>query len=124
VWAKADPVAALQQFDRATREPESQRVLAAFMRVLDACRTPRANTYPPGLIRGLIRDFLLSNGRESYSGMRPELLRFLVREAIDPHELIEACAADTALGPRALIEHLRTDPTLRLVWRTVHALSG
>jgi hypothetical protein len=123
-WAAEDPISALAKFDRATRIPECEQVFAAFQSLLDDCQTAREKAYPPGLIRGLIREFLLKNGRENYTGMRPELLRLLIRDAIDPHELVKACIVDSALGPRALVEHVRTDPTLRLVWRTVFSGRG
>jgi tetratricopeptide (TPR) repeat protein len=122
-WAANDPLTALDKFDQATRNKQCQLVLATFQSLLDNSPVQTV-AYPPGLIRGLVRDFLHKNGRGNYMGMRPELLRLLVREVIDPHELVQACELDSALGPRALIEHVRTDPTLRLVWRTIHAPQG
>ena len=123
-WASEDPVSALAKFDHATRIPECEAVNAKYQSLLDEAQSSRARAYPQGLIRGLVREFLLKNGRENYTGMRPELLRFLIREAIDPYELIQACKVDSALGPRALVEHVRTDPSLRLVWQTVFSGQG
>jgi hypothetical protein len=123
-WAAEDTVTALAKFDHATQIPECEQVLATFQTLLDDSRPTQAKPYPPGLIRGLVREFLLKNGRENYTAMRPELLRFLIRDAIDPLELVQACKVDTALGPRALVEHVRTDPALRLVWQTVFSGQG
>jgi hypothetical protein len=123
-WAAEDPVTALARFDQATQIPECELVLATFQTLLEDSRPVQAKSYPPGLIRGLVREFLLKNGRENYTGMRPELLRFLIRDAIDPLELVQACKVDSALGPRALVEHVRTDPALRLVWQTVFSGQG
>jgi hypothetical protein len=123
-WAAEDPASALSRFDLATRIPECQPILLTFQKLLDDCQTPRERAYPPGLIRGLVREFLLKNGRENYTGMRPELIGLLIRDAIDPHELVKACTVDSALGPRALVEHVRTDPALRLVWQTVFSAQG
>jgi hypothetical protein len=120
-WAAEDPTSALFQMDQATHDPACQQVLSTFQRLLSELPDARTAEYPPGLIRGLMREFVSKHGRGNYQGLRPELIRFLVREAIDPEELVAACAVDSALGPRALIEHVRTDPVLRLVWRTIHA---
>lgn len=121
-WAADDPVATLHKFDVMARNtPSNNQVFSTFQDLLATCHHWRFNLYPHGLIRGLVREFLLLNGRENYEGMRPELLRLLVREVIDPHDLVQACVADSALGPRALVEHVRTDPTMRLVWLTIHA---
>ena len=120
-WAADDPVNALIQFDMVARVPERQAVLAAFQRIIDEHAQRPENAYPPELIRGLIREFVTTNGRGHYDGMRRELLRLLVREAIDPEEMVQACLLDSSLGPRALVEHVRTDPMLRLVWRTASA---
>jgi hypothetical protein len=124
VWAAEDPVSALIKFDHAIGIPECEEVIVKYQSLLDEDQTPRTTVYPLGLIRGLVRDFLLKNGRENYTGMRPELLRFLIRDAIDPLELILACKVDSALGPRALVEHVRTDPALRMVWQTVFSGQG
>jgi hypothetical protein len=120
-WAANDPVSALRQFDHAACVPECQQVLATFQRLLDDCQPTRTSAYPPGVIRGLVREFLLKNGLGNYVGMRPDLLRLLIHDAIDPQELVQACVVDSALRPRAMIEHIRTDSVLRLVWRTAHA---
>jgi hypothetical protein len=120
-WVANDPVSALRQFDVAAGVPECQQVLATFQRLLDDCQPARAIAYPPEVIRGLVGEFLLTNAVGNYAGMRAELLRFLIRDAIDPQELVQVCVVDSTLGPRTLIEHVRADPVLRLVWRTAHA---
>ena len=98
-----------------------QLVFTEFRRIISMHSQSQENYFPPELIRGLIREFLLSNARGHYDAMRHELLRFLVREVIDPQEMVQACLLDSSLGPRALVEHVRTDLMLRLVWRTAHA---
>jgi hypothetical protein len=123
-WTADDPAVALEKFDQSARTPACRPVFSTFQSLLNDCRPLRLSAYPHGLIRGLVREFLVKNGGESYSAMRPELIRFLVRDAIDPHELVRACVVDSALGPRALVEHVRTDPTLRMVWQTVYATQG
>lgn len=120
-WAAEDPATAMFQFDRAKLDPACQQVLNAFQQLLDEACSPRTIAYPPGLIRGLMREFVSKHGRDNYQGLRPQLIRFLVREAIDPEELVAACEVDSGLGPRGLIDYVRTDPVLRMVWRTVHA---
>jgi len=120
-WATDDPVSALFKVDHANLFPECLQILASFQSLLEECQPKRTADYPPGLIRGVVREFLLKNGRENYAAMRPELIRLLIREVIDPQELVRACVIDSALAPRALVEHISTDPTLRLVWRTVFA---
>lgn len=113
-WAAADPLAALRKCDQATRE--GLVVLAAFGRLVSA-RRAIGSEYPPGLIRGLARAYLTNNTRRDYGLMRESLLRFLVDERIDPDELAEACAADSRYHIRSIVEHVRGDGVLALVYR-------
>lgn len=120
LWVVDDPVAALQDFDRACNHPDCNQLINAYQRLLDELE-PSVAPYPPGIIRGLLREFLVSHRHANYFAIRADLIRFLIREVIDPKELIEACMVDSALAPRALIEHVRTDPVLRMTWLTAHA---
>jgi hypothetical protein len=121
-WVVRDPAIALEQFDRAARVPDCQQVLAAFQRLLDDCQPQDTLVYPPGVIRGLVREFLSKNSTTGYLDLRNEFIRLLVQEAIDPHEVVQACLVDSAFRPRYLVEHLSHDSVLRLVWRTAYAV--
>lgn len=116
-WVAADPFAALRKCDQVTGEGTT--VLAAFDRLLDARRRamPDEAEYPPGLIRGLARAHLTGHVRRDYGLMREALLRFLLAERIDPDELATACAEDAAYLVRSIVEHVRADGVLRLVYR-------
>lgn len=120
-WATDDPFTAIRQFDQAAQVQQCQLILTTFQRLLDDCQPSRTTTYSPGVIRGLVREFLLTHAVRNYSAIRSGLLQFLIREAIDPEELVQACRLDTAQGPLALTGYVRNDPVLRLVWRTAHA---
>ena len=49
--------------------------------------------------------------------MRETLLQFLLAERIDPDELVAACAVDNMSRVRSIIEHVREDSVLQLVYR-------
>lgn len=113
-WAAADPLAALRKCDQATRE--GLVVLSAFGRLVSARRAV-GSEYPPALLRGLTRAYLTNAAGRNYGLMRESLLRFLLDERIDPDELVEACGADSRYYVRSIVEHVRGDGVLHLVYR-------
>jgi hypothetical protein len=117
-WAASDPLDALRHCDQATRE--GAVVLSALARMLAARRGERSEVeYPQNLIRGLVRAYLTNHIRGEYVLMRESLLRFLLAERIDPDELATACAADRTHQIRWLVDHVRKDGVLHLVYRAV-----
>ncbi len=118
-WVAVNPVSALNELDRASYQFGGRTLLTAFARLLDECPQPSV-VYPPGVIRGLVTEFL-SKIRGPYPQMRPALLEFLIAEAIDPHELVQACVVDARPMSRSLVEHVLDDFVLRIVWLTMTA---
>jgi hypothetical protein len=121
-WAADDPGHALYELDKAARNADAQPLLVALSRLLDDPHGPAGPEYPPGLIRGLVRAFLAGGVRKEYPLMRTALVRFLVGEAIDPGELVSACAVDAQFITRSLVDHVREDGVLYLVCRTAAAV--
>jgi hypothetical protein len=118
-WAATNPTDALRRCDQVTRGGVS--VLAAFARMLTELRGAMHSEpeYPPHLIRGLVRAYLTNHGKRDYLPMRESLLRFLLAERIDPEELIAACAGDSTERVRSIVEQLRPDRALWLIYRAV-----
>ena len=115
-WAADDPAHALYTLDEVAGDSYVRPFFGTLFRLLNDY-FPRTSEYPPGLVRGLITAFLANGIRKDYGPMRPDLIRFLVSEAIDPEELINACRVDSRLATRSLVEHVRGDGVLWLVWR-------
>ncbi|MBN9120361.1 MAG: J domain-containing protein [Planctomycetes bacterium] len=115
-WAAADPADALRRCDQATRE--GLVVLSAFARLVAARREEAVVAeYPPGLVRGLVRAHLTNHAQREYRLMRESLLRFLLAERIDPEELVAACAVDATYAVRSIVNHVREDGALHLIYR-------
>ncbi len=100
-WVAEDPAAALQQLELAASQTVCGPVLATFQRLLADTLRPGAAVYPAGIIRGLVREFLARHSEWSYHWLRAEVIRFLIAEAIDPEELVQACIVDTTFTTRA-----------------------
>jgi hypothetical protein len=130
VWAANDPTTALREIDAWVLSRRHLDVLSVFVQLVDRRRagTPRAD-YPVGIVRGSVRAFVASkkfknpdkSGVRKYSRVRPALLQFLLAERIDPEELVTACLVDPHPDTRILVQHVRNDEPLRLVYRTATA---
>jgi hypothetical protein len=120
-WATDDPGHALYELDRAAHNADAHPLLVTLGRLLEDSHSPDGPEYPPGLIRGLARAFLAGVVRKEYPLIRPALVRFLVTEAIDPEDLVRACAVDAQFMTRSLVDHVREDGVLHLVCRTAAA---
>jgi hypothetical protein len=120
-WAAADPVAALRACDAGVATRQGRECLTTFERCL-ADRAERPPEYPSGLVRELVRSHLeRTGGGHDYERARAALLLFLLAERIDPEELVGACFVDPQSTTRALVQHVRDDGVLRLVYRLAAA---
>jgi hypothetical protein len=77
---------------------------------------PGEPEFPPELIRGLVRRALPGRDKFNYEVVQLRLLHFLLREAIDPRELADACEQDPDERFRLLAKDVQGDPGLRVVW--------
>jgi hypothetical protein len=119
-WAAADPVAALRACDAGVTTPQGQECLGMFERFLTD-RAGRPSEYPSGLVRELVRAHLARASARDYDYMRGPLLLFLLAERIDPEEVVSACVLDPHAITRRVVQCVRDDGVLRLVYRLVVA---
>jgi hypothetical protein len=113
----ANPRAALAALDRCP--PEYRGAFTYLLvRALDDYRA----AYPPAgggpdedMIRGLAAGFP-AGWRREYTGLRSELMAFLLAEAVDPAAFAEACRLHPDAAVREAAATLRRDLALRAVW--------
>lgn len=118
-WAAADPEAALRAYDAAMTVTDSRGLMTAMGEIL-AARRGRPEPYPSALVRGVVRA-QVARMPADYERARGALLRFLLAERIDPEELVSACFVDPDRTVGALVQHVRNDESLALVYRTATA---
>ncbi|MCE9563212.1 MAG: J domain-containing protein [Planctomycetes bacterium] len=118
-WVLEYPSPALQQFDQAASDHEARPLMSVFNQlVTNLMQSNNSTHYPSGVIRGHVRVFLAEKKYSGYAAIRSDLLRLLLREAINPEEVVQACIVDPEYASRLLVESLRNDPVLHLVWQT------
>ncbi|WP_439621921.1 DnaJ domain-containing protein [Gemmata sp.] len=116
-WVRSDPDAALRQLDAAAAVSDARPLLDTFGQLLAAhARFDRSHS--PGVVRGLVRQFLATARARDYRSVRSELLQLLLCEFVDPAELVHACSVDTDRPAREFAREVRGDAALRLVWLT------
>lgn len=111
------PLGALGALDRCPPEVQPAFVFLVT-RALEDYRAahPPAEAGPDAdLIRGLAAGFP-AGWRREYSGLRSELLSFLLAEAVDPLAFADACRLHPVAAVREAVDVLGRDAALRAVW--------
>jgi hypothetical protein len=115
-----EPLAALHRLDRLQRD-RGPALIVILARALERTLRVRGNLntdFPPDSIRTLA--MRLPGGRDSgYSYLRPGLLNFLCDYSLHPYELVEACECHPEYRLRELMQSVRDDHCLRLVWLAI-----
>jgi hypothetical protein len=116
----ADPSGALRRVDRFQRDfgtPLIAILARALERTLRSQR--RLNTdFPPDLIRATAMR-LPGGWDRGYSQLRSDLLDFLCDYSLHPDEFIEVCELHPEYRIRELMQSIRDDHSLRLVWLAI-----
>lgn len=120
-WVLTDPVPVLNKLDLAADSPACRPLLAIVQRLVGEAKPPTTARLRPELIRAAVRAFLVQKDQVHYPNVRRDLVRFLIDEAIDPDAMVSACIPDPSLAPRLLVQRLRADLTLQLVWQIAYA---
>lgn len=120
-WVLTDPVPVLIQLDVAVGIPACRPLLTIIQRLIGEAKPSAAARMRPELIRAAVRAFLVQQDHRPYEALRRDLVRFLIDEAIDPDAMVSACVQDPSLAPRLLVQRLRADLTLQLVWQVAYA---
>lgn len=116
----ADQLRALRRVDRFQRDLGTA-LIAILARALERTfrSQRRLNTdFPPDLIRAIA--MRLPGGLDrKYSQLRVDLFYFLLDYSIHPDEFIEACECHPEYRIRELMQSIRDDHSLRLVWLAI-----
>ena len=124
----AQPETALNCFDlMAHHSPHSAWQLGSAIEHFMHCEVADYDARDDDQLRRLLRPVLLRLFPFHYAGARQELLKFCVRELIDPEEVLRLAVVlneDPMLGDQPLSQHLEGDGPLRFVYLGCRAFTG